>query len=49
MANFGARDAVASALRLEQMGRARQLQGCAEELRALEEALAALRSELEAL
>ena len=49
VANFGARDAVAFALRLEQMGRARQLQDCVETVQALEAALAALHPELEAL
>ena len=49
VANFGARDAVACALRLEQMGRAGQLQDCVETLRALERALAALHLALAAL
>ena len=47
--NFGARVAVESALRLEQMGRARLLAHCADALRDLERALAQLHSELEAL
>lgn len=49
VANFGARDAVAAAFRLEQMGRARQLQDCAATLRTLEQALALLHPELAAL
>ena len=49
VANFGARDAVAAALRLEQLGRVRHLQDCAETLRALEQALASLHPELAAL
>jgi HPt (histidine-containing phosphotransfer) domain-containing protein len=49
VANFGARDAVASALRLEQMGRARQMRDCAGALQELEQALASLRPQLAAL
>ena len=49
VANFGARVAVESALRLEQMGRAQHLEESSEMLRALEQALSALRPELEAL
>lgn len=49
VANFGARDAVASAWRLEQMGRARQLHDGAGTLRELELALASLHLELVAL
>jgi two-component system sensor histidine kinase/response regulator len=49
VANFGARDAVASALRLEQMGRARQMRDCAGAFQELDQALAALHPELAAL
>lgn len=49
VANFGARDAVACALRLEEMGRAGKIQDGDEILRALEHALAALQVELQAL
>ena len=53
--NFGARAAVDSALRLEQMGRERRLDGdglgvaASQELDLLDQVLAALREELEAL
>jgi HPt (histidine-containing phosphotransfer) domain-containing protein len=49
VANFGARDAVACALKLEQMGRASRLQDCAGTLQELEQALASLHAELAAL
>jgi two-component system, sensor histidine kinase and response regulator len=49
VSNFGARSAVASALLLEQMGRAGQMQQCAEALEALEQALVELRADLQAL
>jgi two-component system, sensor histidine kinase and response regulator len=49
VANFGARDAVAAALRLEQMGRARDMSGAAAILPTLESALAAVCVELAAL
>ncbi len=49
VANFGAAAVVASALQLEQMGRAAQLEQSSEVLRALEAGLCALRAELEAL
>ncbi len=49
VANFGARAAVESASRLEQMGHAGDMRQSADSLHALEQALSALRAELEAL
>jgi len=49
VANFGASTAVEAAFRLEQMGRARQLAEAPEVLRALEQALAIVCAELNAL
>ena len=49
VANFGAPVAVAAAFRSEQMGRAQQLVAAPEALRALEQALAVVCSELAAL
>jgi two-component system sensor histidine kinase/response regulator len=49
VANFGAAAVVASALQLEQMGRAAKLEQSSEVLRELEAGLRALHSELEAL
>jgi len=49
VANFGASAAVEAAFRLEQMGRARQLAEAPEVLRALEQALAIVCAELNAL
>ena len=49
VANFGAREAVEAALRLERMGHDREMRESAESLLALERALAALHTELEAL
>jgi HPt (histidine-containing phosphotransfer) domain-containing protein len=49
VANFGAAAVVASALRLELMGRAALLERSSEVLRALEAGLCALHAELEAL
>ena len=48
-ANFGARAAVDSALRLEQMGRARLLERSADALRDLEDGLEQLHADLQAL
>jgi HPt (histidine-containing phosphotransfer) domain-containing protein len=49
VANFGAAPAVEAARQLEAMGRAHQLEEATEGLRKLEQALAALRPELEAM
>jgi HPt (histidine-containing phosphotransfer) domain-containing protein len=49
VANFGARAAVESASRLEQMGHAGDLRQSADALHALEQALSLLHAELEAL
>jgi len=49
VANFGASTAVEAAFRLDQMGRARQLAEAPEVLRALEQALAIVCAELNAL
>jgi two-component system sensor histidine kinase/response regulator len=49
VSNFGARIAVEAALALENMGRQQQLSGVQAGLLALEQALAALRPELEGL
>jgi two-component system, sensor histidine kinase and response regulator len=49
VANFGAEAAVDAALRLEQLGRRRDLTTVAKAIHTLESALAALRPELEAL
>jgi len=49
VANFGARTAVESASRLEQIGHARQMPPSADSLHALEQSLSALHAELEAL
>ena len=49
VANFGARAAVESASRLEQMGRAREMQQSVDALHALERALSELHVELAAL
>lgn len=49
VANFGASAAVAAALRLEHMGRTRQLGEAAETVRALEHALSIVCAELAAL
>jgi len=49
VANFGARDAVAIAFRLEQMGRANDMREAEEMLRKLESALAAVCTELAAV
>ncbi len=49
VANFGARDAVAAAFRLEQMGRANQMSEAGEMLGRLETALSAVCAELGAL
>jgi HPt (histidine-containing phosphotransfer) domain-containing protein len=49
VANFGAQTVVDAALRLETMGRGRDLTGVSQSLAALESALAALRPELESL
>jgi HPt (histidine-containing phosphotransfer) domain-containing protein len=49
VANFGARDAVEAALKLETLGRSRDLTGLPESLAALEAALETLRGDLESL
>jgi HPt (histidine-containing phosphotransfer) domain-containing protein len=49
VANFGAQNAVEAALRLETLGRGRDLSDVSSSLAALESALAALRPELESL
>jgi len=49
VSNFGARAAVEAAIRLENMGRARQFNEVDRALNTLEHALAALRPELESL
>jgi HPt (histidine-containing phosphotransfer) domain-containing protein len=49
VANFGAQDAVDAALRLENLGRSRDLTEVSSSLAALELALTALRPELESL
>ncbi len=49
VANFGARDAVEAALKLESLGRSGNLTGVAESLQALEAALETLRVDLESL
>jgi HPt (histidine-containing phosphotransfer) domain-containing protein len=49
VANFGAQAAVEAALRLETLGRGRDLTDVSQSLAALESALAALRPELESL
>ena len=49
VANFGARDAVEAAFRLEQMGRAHEMSNAEQMLRKLENALAAVCAELAAL
>jgi two-component system sensor histidine kinase/response regulator len=49
VANFGARAAVDAALKLEDMGHARKLVEVSQSLHALDQALATLRPELEAL
>jgi HPt (histidine-containing phosphotransfer) domain-containing protein len=47
--NFGARDAVEASLKLETLGRSRDLTGVPESLAALEAALETLRGDLESL
>jgi HPt (histidine-containing phosphotransfer) domain-containing protein len=49
VSNFGAISAVEAALKLETLGRAREMADVAQVLQSLEQALAALRPELEAL
>ena len=49
VSNFGARDAVAAAFRLEQMGRANQMSEAEEMLRQLESALSVVCAELATL
>jgi two-component system, sensor histidine kinase and response regulator len=49
VANFGAADAVAAALKLENLGRSGELAGMPESLAALEAALKTLRGDLESL
>ncbi len=49
VSNFGANAPVDAALAIENMGRARELDGASRELQSLERALAALRPELESL
>ena len=49
VANFGARDAVEAAFRLEQMGRANQMTGAGAVLSTLENALSAVCAELASL
>lgn len=49
VANFGARDAVEAAFRLEQMGRAKEMSEAGEMVRKLESALSVVCAELSAL
>ena len=49
VANFGARDAVEASMKLENLGRSRDLAGATESLAALESALETLRGDLESL
>jgi two-component system sensor histidine kinase/response regulator len=49
VANFGARNAVEASLKLENLGRSRDLAGATESLAALESALETLRGDLESL
>lgn len=49
VANFGARNAVEASMKLENLGRSRDLAGATESLAALESALETLRGDLESL